>query len=408
MKNTVKLGIIGLGKRGLGMLKSVIVNIKDVEITAFSDVYPDRMESAYDSVREILKEKPYFYTDYRDMLSGGKVDAVYISASWEAHTRIAIDSMNSGVIPAMEVGGAYSEQECWDLVRTQQKTQVPFMFMENCCYGKEELLGTALVRHGILGEISHCSGAYGHDLRSEVTHGKEDRHYRLRNYITRNCENYPTHELGPIAKLLNINRGNRMVSLVSVASKAAGLREYIKEHRDALDPELGNTVFRQGDIVDTLITCENGETIHLKLDTTLPRYYDRDFSVSGTKGLFRQTGNILFLDGDDESFDSTENIKTYTDSAKKYEYLLPDFWLHATEEQIKSGHGGMDYIMFSHFIDAVKNGREMPIDVYDAASWMVITALSAKSIALGSLPMAIPDFTEGEYLLRKPKDVTEL
>ena len=408
MKDVVRLGIIGLGKRGADMAKSVIINVKDVKIVALSDVYEDKMQSAYEGIKDRLSEKPAFYTNYLDLLDSKKVDAVYISAAWEAHSRIAIDAMKKGVIPALEVGGAYSEEECWDLVKTQRETKVPFMFMENCCYGKEELLGTALVRHGILGEVSHCSGAYGHDLRHEVTHGKETRHYRLRNYIARNCENYPTHELGPIAKLLNINRGNRMVSLVSMSSKAAGLKEYIKSHESELNPELKDVVFKQGDVVDTLITCENGATIHLKLDTTLPRYYDRDFTVHGTKGLFKQTGNLVYLDGEEESFESTENIKKYMDSAKKYEHLLPDFWLHATEEQIKSGHGGMDYVLFTHFIDAVKNDKEMPIDVYDAASWMVITALSAKSIALGSAPVAIPDFTEGTYLLRKPKDVTEL
>lgn len=408
MKNCLRLGIVGLGKRGSDMVAAVIVNVKKVKITAFSDVYEDKMESAYQNVKDKLKEKPKFFTDYREMLKCKDIDAVYISASWENHSRIAIDAMNAGIIPAMEVGGAYSEQECWDLVKTQQKTQVPFMFMENCCYGKEELLGTALVRKGILGEVSHCSGAYAHDLRYEITHGKELRHYRLRNYIARNCENYPTHELGPIAKLLNVNRGNRMVSLVSVASKASGLKEYVKKHKDELDPVMQEVNFRQGDVVDTIITCENGATIHLKLDTTLPRYYDRDFTVHGTKGFFKQTGNLVYLDGEEENFNSTDNVKKYIDSANKYENLLPDFWRNVTEEQLESGHGGMDYILFTHFVEAALGGEEMPIDVYDAASWMVITTLSAKSIALGSAPVAIPDFTEGAYLLRKPKDVTTL
>ena len=404
----VKLGVIGLGKRGASMVHEIFCNLDDVKIVAFSDVYEDKMEQAYEYKKDKIGEKPLFFTDYHDMLNKDIVDAVYISSAWESHTQIAIDAMNAGIITAIEVGGAYSVHECWELVKTYEKTKTPFMFMENCCYGKEELLGTALVRHGILGEVSHCSGAYAHDLRHEVTHGKELRHYRLRNYIARNCENYPTHELGPIAKLLNINRGNRMVSLVSVSSKGVGLNAYINDNKDNINPELLNVKFNQGDIVDTIIKCENGETIHLKLDTTLPRYYDRDFTVHGTKGLFKQTGRILYLDGDKEAFDSTENVEHFLKKADEYNHLLPKQWQNVTEEQIKQGHGGMDYLLCREFIDAVKEGKEMPIDVYDGASWMVITALSSKSIALGSMPVDIPDFTEGKYLLRPKKDVLDL
>lgn len=52
--------------------------------------------------------------------------------------------------------------------------------------------------------------------------GRENRHYRLDNYLARCCDNYPTHELGPIAKILDIHNGNRFVSLTSTATKAVG------------------------------------------------------------------------------------------------------------------------------------------------------------------------------------------
>ena len=77
-------------------------------------------------------------------------------------------------------------------------------------------------------------------------------HYRLAEYLNRNCENYPTHEIGPIAKLLDINRGNRFVSLSSVCSGANGLKDFVKKHKDLHD-ELGKTEFAQADIVRTFI-----------------------------------------------------------------------------------------------------------------------------------------------------------
>lgn len=63
----------------------------------------------------------------------------------------------------------------------------------------------------------------------------------------------------------------------------------------------------------------------------------------------------------------------------------------------KSGHGGMDGFLFRAFVDAAKSGSPMPIDVYDAATWMSITYLSEKSIALGGAPVDIHDFTNGKW-----------
>ncbi len=135
--------------------------------------------------------------------------------------------MRAGKYTAVEVAGAYSVEDCWKLVRTHEETGVPCMMLENCCFGRDELMVLNMVRRGLFGEVVHCQGGYRHDLREEVSTGREMRHYRFRNYLYRNCENYPTHELGPIANVLDINRGNRMLTLVSVASKSAGLHEYL-------------------------------------------------------------------------------------------------------------------------------------------------------------------------------------
>ena len=116
-------------------------------------------------------------------------------------------------------------------------------------------------------------------------YGRENSHYRLDEYLTRNCENYPTHELGPIAQVLDINRGNRFLSLTATASKAAGMHDYILRHKPE-DEALKNAVFAQGDVVTTVIKCARGETVTLTLDTTLPRFYSR-VTTGMTMGLRR-------------------------------------------------------------------------------------------------------------------------
>jgi hypothetical protein len=73
-----------------------------------------------------------------------------------------------------------------------------------------------------------------------------------------------------------------------------------------------------------------------------------------------------------------------------------------------AGHGGMDWFAYKAFSDALKNGEEMPIDIYDAATWMAVSVLSEKSIASGGAPQLMPDFTNGKWHLRSPKDVIDL
>ncbi len=406
----IKMGVIGLGERGYSMICAVISRMEDVEIVSVCDEYADRCDRSASYIEKMGGKRPECYTDYKELLEKSDVDAVFIAAAWEAHAEIAIAAMKKGVATALEVGGAYSIESLWEMVRVQESTKTPFMFMENCCFGEIELFATSMAKAGKFGKIVHCKGAYTHDLREEISTGNIERHYRLRNYMKRNCDNYPTHGLGPIAKILGINRGNKMVSLVSVASCSKGLKEYIESEKlYEKDQSLKNAEFSQGDIVNTIITCAGGETILLTLDTTLPHYYNRDFTVRGTKGFYEQAANVAFFDGGEEYWSPTKFYRDHMDNAKEYyqEYLPPE-WTDITEETRRLGHGGMDNLLVRRFMDCFLNGEEMPIDVYDAASWMVISALTEKSIAQGGAPQSIPDFTNGKWIIRAPKDVLKL
>jgi hypothetical protein len=106
-----------------------------------------------------------------------------------------------------------------------------------------------------------------------------------------------------------------------------------------------------------------------------------------------------------EFFESHQTVDKYIHNAEGYSEYLPDVWRNITDEEKTLGHGGMDYLEFRAFFDAILKGEEMPIDVYDMAAWMVITPLSEQSIAHGGMPQSIPDFTRGKWILREPKDV---
>ncbi len=399
MKSRLKIGMIGLGGRGMGLMGMILKNAPDVEVAAVCDLYEDRREQAADKVEQERGRRPRTLERYVDVLAMPDLDAVVIGASWADHIEIAVAAMEAGKYAACEVGGAYSIQECWRLVETYERTKVPCMMMENCCYGRDELMVLNMVKQGVFGEIVHASGGYHHDLRSEIAGGAENRHYRLQQYIHRNCENYPTHEIGPIARVLDINRGNRMLSLVSIASKARGMQDYIGRNM-AGDHALAHTDFAQGDIVTTVIKCARGETITITLDTTLPRYYSRGFTVRGTKGMFTEENRSIFLDGDHDELHSEWQGQWGNADQFRAQYEHP-IWQKYIEEGVKEGHGGMDWLVFADFFESVKQGKQTPIDVYDMAAWMCLSTLSEDSIALGGHPVAIPDFTNGKWIVRE-------
>ncbi len=396
----VRVGIIGLGCRGQFILDGLLLSMDNVHVTAVCDLYEDRVEHGAASVEHAYGQRPFSSTDWNEVLSPTRVDAVLITSAWESHCPIACAAMEKGIAVGMEVGGAYTVEDCWNLVHTQERTGTPFMLLENCCYGQIEMMILNMVRQGLFGEVIHCSGGYRHDLRSEVAYGEENRHYRLRNYLNRNCENYPTHELGPIAQVLNINRGNRMLSLVSVSSKAAGINDYAARHPE-VNPALATAHFNQGDVVDTIIKCAGGQTISLTLDTTLPRAYSRGFTVQGTRAMYTEDNNSLYLDSDFTEADHFNWVRNWNNATKYLEKYQHPVWTEYLKNGIRGGHGGMDGLVYDAFIEAVRKGEPCPIDVYDAAAWMCITPLSEQSIALGNAPVAVPDFTSGAWIERR-------
>ncbi len=386
----LRIGVIGLGARGYYLTKNLFPHLSQGDIVAVCDRYEDRVKAAADLLVEAGFPRPFETTDYRKLIDRELVDCILIISSWDSHVEITLACMEAGIPVGCEVGGAYTLDDCYRLVETYERTRTPYMFLENCNYGKRELMVLNMMKAGLLGEVVHCSGGYCHDLREEVANGKENRHYRLHEYSTRNCEQYPSHELGPIMQVLGIHHGNRLVSLSSTPSRSAGLHEYCQKHK-ADDSDLRDRVFTQGDIITTVLTCEHGETVVLTLDTTLPRAYSRGFTVRGTKGAYFEDTDSVFLDGKDNDKDFCWH-DAWGNAADYEEEYLDERWKNVTPEMEAAGHGGMDYLCYGDFLDHVLSCEPMPIDVYDGALIMAITPLSEQSIQNGGVPVTVPDF----------------
>lgn len=417
VKEKARLAVIGLGQRGYEEL-SMMLDMPDVDIKCVCDTVDFRVKKSLDLIKAKRGVQADGYHDYKKILERDDLDGVAIFTSWNTHTRIAVDSMKAGLYVATEVGGASSIEECWQLVRTSEETGMPCMMLENANYSRQNLALLRMVKEELFGELIYCTGGYQHDLRDEIGLGREIKHYRHVNFMNRNGELYPTHEIGPIAKMLNINRGNRFMTLSSVATKARGLEEWYKNSRKAYnswvidglkeyggelpenikDYDLIGKHVACGDVVTTLIKCSGGEVISIVHDCTLPRPRLANFRVQGTKGIWMGDARSIYFEGVSPEFDRWESDKPYFE---KYDHPL---WQEYSEYvgDGTHGHGGIDYLVVRAFVEAVRQQSQTPIDVYDTATWMAITCLSEYSVALGGTPVPFPDFTNGAWLNRGP------
>jgi predicted dehydrogenase len=402
----LRLGFIGVGGRGSWLL-GLAARRDDTEIKAVCDIVPEKARRAAEAVTEAGGNEPRQFTageeDYLNLLEMDDIDAVIIATPWLWHTPMAIAAMERGKAVGVEVPAATTVQDCWDLVQTQERTGMPFMMLENVCYRRDVMAVLQIVREGLLGEMMHLHCGYQHDLRAvKFNPGAEfgpgsngEAVWRTDHSINRNGELYPTHGIGPVANWLDINRGNLFVSLTSHATKTRGLHEYIVAQGGEDHPN-ADVRFKLGDIVTTMIHTRNGETVMVSHDTNLPRPYSLAFRVQGTRGLWMNDNRSIYIEGVSPEAHRWESFESYQET---YDHPL---WKRYAQDAEGGGHGGMDFFVMNAFVEAVRRGEPTPLDVYDAAAWSVIGPLSEQSIAMGSHPVAFPDFTGGLWAKRKP------
>lgn len=399
MKEKVKVGFIGVGNRCRLLIDKCFTDMSDVETVAICDLEDFPISETLKIFERKSLPAPRVTKDADEIINDPEIDAVVIVTGWREHAELSKRSVLAGKYTAVEVGCAFDLSECFELIEAYEKTKAPLMMLENCCYGRFEMMGLRLAREGLFGDIVHCTGAYAHHLPDVELFAFENRsypHYRINSYINRNCEQYPTHALGPIAKVLNINRGNRFMTISSFASKSGALKAAEKRILGE-DNKYSACNYKQGDIITSVITCANGETIQLSLDTTAPRpYYSRDFGIRGTIGMMSEERHTVFFQGMEEPTENNMN-----EMYEKYDHPLHREF-HSLGE--KGGHGGMDWLVARAFIESVKAGVNTPIDAYDTVALMAIASLSEMSIEKGGAPISFPDFTKGRWMDKKPID----
>lgn len=408
----VRLGFIGVGLRGQGHLE-LALRRNDTEVVAICDVQQRMIDMSMEIVKESGKTKPQVIMEgpqgYKKLLENKDIDAVIISTPWEWHTVMCLDAMNAKKYVGCEVITGMTVEECWQLVHTSERTGMPLMMLENVCYRRDVMAVMNMVRQNLFGELIHLQGGYQHDLREvKFNDGKSaygsgaefgekgfsEAQWRTQHSVYRNGDLYPTHGIGPVAMMANINRGNRFTQLVSYSTKARGLHDHIVKMSGENHPN-AKINFKLGDVVTTMISTSNNETILLQHDTNLPRPYSLGFRVQGTKGIWMDVNKSVYIEGQSKKAHQWDDAKEWLE---KYDHPL---WKKYGSDASGAGHGGMDWFVINAFVEAVKRKVNTPQDVYDAVTWSAITPLSESSIQLGGESVEFPDFTQGKWMYRK-------
>ncbi len=401
----VRIGFVGLGMRGPGAVHRISL-MEGVEIKALCDLIPERAEK----VKKTLQDQgfghdPVLYSGQPDswkaMCEREDLDLIYIATPWNLHTPQAVYAMEHGKHAAVEVPAATTLDECWQLVETSERTKKHCMMLENCCYDFFEILTLNMARQGYFGEIIHGEGAYIHqllDLNFDKK-GYQDM-WRLKENMTRNGNLYPTHGLGPICQIMNINRGDVMDYLTSVQSADFQMFEEAKK-RATSDPfysQFAQDTFR-GNMNTTTIRTKKGKTMMLQHDVTSPRPYSRIHLVSGTKGIAQKWP--------EQKIANSHHWLSKGEMKALENQYTPEIVKHIGEIAKKvGGHGGMDFMMDWRLIDCLRNGLPLDQDVYDAASWTAVGLLSEWSVANRSNSIDVPDFTVGSWRANAPVDLS--
>ncbi len=395
--DVIRFGVIGTGVRGTTTLAEML-KFPGVEVTAICDVLPSKTGDAVKLIESMGKPVPAVVVDgdhgFERLVERDDVDFVYIATPWEWHFPQAMAALKAGKHVGCEVPLSYDLEEMWQLVDASEAARKHCMMLENCCYDYDELLVLNMVRAGAFGELVHGEAAYNHDLRS-ILLGTSDRgKWRRHHHTLRDSNLYPTHGLGPVANYMNINRGDRFKSIVSMSSGCFGLNQYREDHVAKGDPMFAEK-YICGDYNTSLIKTDKSKSVLLQHNESLPRPYDRINLIHGTKGVFRGYPSRIYLDADvkdDKDLDVWKNLDPYKE---KYEHSL---WRLEGEIARKTGgHGGMDYLMTYRLVECLREGLVPDMDVYDATTWSAPGPLSQISVAGGSIPIDFPDFTRGRW-----------
>ena len=371
---TVHVGIIGMGRRGMKAVERYAL-VDGAEIVAVADHKAEAVAEANRLLLASGRDRAHEYSGADGALAlmgDADVDLVYICTDWRSHTALAVNAMRCGKHVAVEVPAAMTVAECEQLIDTALTTRRHCMMLENCVYDSFASATRVMAAEGLLGDITHCEGAYIHDLSGVVEeNGGADRYWMAVDTMAQAGNAYPTHGIGSVALHLNLHRGDKMDYLVAMTNKADGLH---------------------GRVSNTLIHTRMGRTILLQLDIGTPRPYSRLQTICGTRGFAQKypvpTLRLQDMNAAAEGEQALQLCRAFREQGVAE-------WVD--DGIAKGSPNTMNHAMDSRLIHCLRNGLPLDMDIFDAAEWSAIIELSSRSVEMGSMPVEVPDFTGGNW-----------
>ncbi len=362
----VRVGLIGLGHRGLATLRRFAL-IAQAEVVALCDRLPDALRAALPLLPP-SSGQPQLYVDWQELVAADGIDLVYICTDWGSHAPIALAAMRAGHDVAVEVPLAVTIEECREIVAVSHATGRTCTMTENCCYDPFHLAQFSMVEKGLLGTITHLEGAYIHDLRHDLEGARK---WYVEMGRANGANPYPTHAIGPICQLIAAaDRGcdtpDRPVALMSMSS--------------SITPDGPNT---------TLVRTARGRSIMLQYDISTPRPYSRIQMVCGSEGYSAKYPEMIVQA---DSINGGQPLR----GEQLSEWLAREAHPWVREYEADARRLGVDnlmnYIMDRRLFDNILNSRPPDISVADAALWSSFAPLTSMSVKGGGIEVEIPDF----------------
>jgi predicted dehydrogenase len=361
----LKVGIVGAAGRPSAFLTAFKESGKAI-LTAACDLNQEALDNALSGIEGVDR-----YTDYKEMLEKGNLDIVIIGTPMPLHVKQSIDALKKNINVFSEVTAAVSIEECKALLEAAKASRAQYMMGENCNYMKPYMVIQEMVRAGVFGDVYYAEGEYLHDCRELLYKTPWRRKYQ---FETRGIT-YGTHSLGPI---LSWMEGDRVESVC-----CAGTGRHNLDLRGA--PIGGD------DSAVMLCKTEKGRLIKIRTDLSSPRPYSLNYALQGTSAAYE--GSYLSKDSSrSHVWVNGESEKGQWDELSKYEEkYLPKLWRDIGKKAEESGHGGSDVVIMTDFIDAIYQGRKVPIDIYDSLNMTLPGLVSQDSILQEGRWLPVPD-----------------
>jgi predicted dehydrogenase len=377
--NEIRIGLAGLGPRGLYMLQ-LLQRIKGFCVVALCDPVAATHERARESLRE--RGGVRFYIDYEKFLADPEMDAVMLTVRCKEQGAMAAMALEAGRHANSEVPAAHTIEDCWRIVLAQERSGLVYQLAEQVRYAGYVAAWRKLVAEGALGTITYAEGQYLHYIPERMIRDGETGQYipvtewkshprALPGWLAVMPPiHYVVHDLSPLLKVLD----DRVVEVVGMSTPSPS----------AAHPELASP-----DMQVALMKTAKGALLRMMASFSQPhpRTEHHWLQIIGTRGSVEWKRS------------AHDKPKLWlADSGTPDKADMDWTWERPNDppEVRESGHGGLDYHVHAAFRDAIFGIRPLEFDVYRAMDVAAPSILAAESIARGSKSMPVPDFRPGK------------